>query len=198
MMRSDIDGKGRPDNDDIPALISLEDEDFLNAHATRRKKMRLRHTWFNDDKRATLYKEQKLIRGKKLLAIGFSAFYEAFMDQLTQEYGSRVYQSDFMEWIDPGDPYVSLLFFLKTAREIHVNLEGITGKTLLDSTTGAKGPLTHRTDVIPYMTIWEINQVFWRKNLSRKAFWHCRRSPLKEVEIEEILCPIINARKIVY
>lgn len=65
------------------------------------------------------------IDGPKYLAIGRSTYYIAFLQRLAVELGAPVYQSDFMEWIDPSHPEISLMYYLETAERIDVNLEGV-------------------------------------------------------------------------
>lgn len=114
------------------------------------------------------------VEGRKLLALGRSEFYLSFMEDLSRETGERFYQSDFMAWLDPGDPYESLMYYISTANRIDFSLEGIGAEELRRATSGSGGPKRGRGELgSPYMSSWEANQVYWGDELE-KTWWHLR------------------------
>lgn len=118
------------------------------------------------------YLARQRIDGPKYLAIGRSTYYVPFLQRLAVELGTPVYQSDFMEWIDPAHPEVSLMYYLQTAERIDVNLEGVSPADVRAATVVAGRPGVDRRDVgLPFMTSWEINQLYW-SNPNVPVFWH--------------------------
>ena len=112
------------------------------------------------------------IDGPKYLAIGRSTYYIAFLQRLAVELGDPVYQSDFMEWIDPSHPEVSLMYYLQTAERIDVNLEGVSPADVRAATVDAGRCTVDRRDLgLPFMTSWEINQLYWHTPRI-PVFWH--------------------------
>jgi hypothetical protein len=114
----------------------------------------------------------KLITSRRRLALGRSDFYDAFIQKLELRYGERVFQSDYMAWIDPGNPYRSLLWYIDSAESIDFSLEGIPEGDLRRAAVNAKGLKANRHELeMPFMTLWEINQIVWGPAVA-KTRWH--------------------------
>ena len=79
---------------------------------------------------------------------------------------------DFMDWIDESRPEKSLYFFIETSERIDVNLMGIPKDDLQRATVGVGRSVYNRSELrLPYMTGWEINQLFHRGHIA-KTYWH--------------------------
>ena len=159
------------ETDELTELEDLSDDpDVYAAHSLRSSardamvaEMRATGTWYLAGQR---------VGGPKYLAIGRSTYYVPFLQRLAVELGAPVYQSDFMEWIDPAHPEISLMYYLKTAERIDVNLEGINPADLRAATVDAGRCAVDRGDLqIPYVTSWEMNQLYWDKP-AIPVFWH--------------------------
>ena len=118
------------------------------------------------------YLNGRRVDGPKYLAIGRSTYYIPFFQRLAVELGAPVYQSDYLEWIDPRHPEASLAYYLATAERIDVNLEGVSAEDLRKATTWIGRKVGGRWELPQsYMTSWEINQLYhtdWRI----PVFWH--------------------------
>lgn len=148
---------------DVEELVDLDEIEAERARLVRVRRMSDEHAWFLAGQEIT---------GPKYLAIGRSTYYISFLQAVAATLGTPVYQSDFLDWLDPGDPHRSLSFYLETAERIDVNLEGISARDLHEATAGAGGSASTRTALRPrYMTSWEMNQIYFGRYL-RHTFWH--------------------------
>lgn len=60
-----------------------------------------------------------------------------------------------MAWIDPGDPYRSLLWYIDSAESIDFSLEGIPAEDLRRAAAEAGGLKDNRRELgLPFMTLW--------------------------------------------
>lgn len=171
-------GEGSLDPEDTVPLEALEDEAAREAWQAVRGDMAATGAWYEAlgcYKGATTGGSAPSFRkaeGRKLLALGRSDFYLPFIESLSRDSGERFYQSDFMAWIEPADPYESLLYYICTAERMDFNLEGITAEDLRRSTILSGGRKRSRGELgLRFMTCWEINQVFWSDALGR-TWWH--------------------------
>ena len=160
---------GAPDADEPAELEDLpEDADpgcrmGMRARERMVAEMRATGAWYLVGQR---------IDRPKYLAIGRSKYYIAFLQRLAVELGAPVYQSDFMEWIDPAHPEISLMYYLKSAQRIDVNLEGVSPNDLRGATIEAGRAKANRSELrIRYMTSWEINQLYY-SDRGVPVFWH--------------------------
>ena len=113
-------------------------------------------------KRGSWYVDEKEISGRKLLAVGKTAFLPPFVEQLTRQLGAQVYQVSSLE------PYSrstteDLLFFMQTAERIDFSLKGISAAELLTAIQGD-------TAEWPYTARWAAHQLYW--DFVEKTFWH--------------------------
>ncbi len=99
------------------------------------------------------------VTGPKHLSLGRSTYYDQFVRIRAEATGHPVYQSDYMVWIRPADPYASLLYYIQTAEHIDFNLEGISLEELQLAAEHGKPAADRRELGTQYMTTWEINQV---------------------------------------
>ncbi|HTZ51326.1 MAG TPA: metallophosphoesterase [Spirochaetia bacterium] len=152
------------DADGAEELIDLETLERNEMRAQRANDMRLHGTWYHDDGR--------LADGRRFIALGRHEYYAAFAARLSDELGTEVYLLDYMIWLDLERPHKSLLYFIEAAERIDINLQGISREDLHRATVGASRLAIDRRDLgLPYMTSWEINQVYWGGHL-HKAWWH--------------------------
>ena len=120
----------------------------------------------------TWYFAGKPVVGSKYIALGRRDWYTGFANRLTRELGTKVYLCDFMDWVDESRPEKSLYFFIETSERIDVNLKGIPKEDLQRATVGARISVYNREMLrVPYMTGWEINQLFY-KGHRIKTYWH--------------------------
>ncbi len=105
------------------------------------------------------------------VGLGRSTFYDIFLEDLSRVFGHPVYQGDYLVWVDPFDPYVSLGYYIDTAERIEFSLRGIP----VDDVHGVVqfGKLASGRSELgtPYMTLWEINQILFSENVD-KTWWH--------------------------
>jgi ADP-ribosylglycohydrolase len=174
-------GAGDRAGGDAPAeLLDLDEEERQEGWEATRADMLESSSWYEawgwfkgqptHDASPSFVK----IEGRKLLALGRSDFYLSFIEALARESGERFYQSDFMAWLEPGDPYESLMYFIATADRIDFSLEGIGLEELRLATSGSGGRKRSRRELgSRYMSSWEANQIYWGDELE-KTWWHLR------------------------
>ena len=180
----------RTEGSDGGNVLELEDIETLEA--------RERHLRIKADMEATgsWYMKGQKIEDPKYLALGRSSYYVAFMARLSKQLGTPVYQSDFMDWIDPAHPDVSLLYFIKTAERIDISLEGITPEQLRAATSDASGAAENRSQTrFPYMTSWEMNQVYHGGFLN-KAYWHTSNGAMSKADASRALGTVVPVERI--
>jgi hypothetical protein len=95
----------------------------------------------------------------KHLGLGRSDYYDRFLREMSAAAGHPVHQSDYMMWIKPTDPYVSLNFYIDTAESIEFSLEGISCDDIRKALKPGRRATDRREIDSRYMTLWEINQV---------------------------------------
>jgi hypothetical protein len=105
------------------------------------------------------------------VGLGRSDFYDAFLEVLSARFGHPVYQSDYLLWVDPGNPYRSLLYYIETAERIDFNLQGISPENLRQVMRHGRLAEDRRELGTPYMTLWEINRILFSDNVE-KTWWH--------------------------
>jgi len=134
------------------------------------------------------------IKGRKTLVLGRSSFYDRFMSDLLIKDGIESFQSDYLLWIEPSDPYRSLLFYIDTAERIHFNIEGL-GVDDIRQAVVFNRAAEDRSDLQnAYMTIWEMNRVLYSSSLE-KTLWHVNGEYSRK-EIDDIM-GLLNERFIV-
>ena len=146
----------------------------------------------------------KPVTGPRFIALGRRNWYTSFANQLTKQLGTKVYLCDFMDWIDESRPEKSLYFFIDTSERIDVNLKGIPTEDLKRATVGAGRNVYNRGELrLPYMTGWEINQLFHRGHIA-KTYWHtcgsmtteeAYRAMGRKVPIDRILDTSLNKQE---
>ena len=52
------------------------------------------------------------LRPPRHVGLGRSDSYDAFLEVMSERLGNEVYQSDYLVWIDPGNPYESLHYYI--------------------------------------------------------------------------------------
>lgn len=186
-------GEAEPADSEIPMeLLDLDEEEYREGWEAARADMLESGAWYEargyykgwptPDASPSLAK----VEGRKLLALGRSDFYLSFMEDLSRESGERFYQSDFMAWLEPGEPGESLMYYIATADRIDFSLEGIGFEELRRATSGSGGPKRSRRELgSRYMTSWEANQVYWGDELE-KTWWHLRGGLTFEEAIEAL------------
>lgn len=123
-------------------------------------------SWYEDGQN---YDFKKAV--SKDIALGRMQFYIQFADFLYEKYGKRFYLLDFLTRINNDYGSKGLLYYITTADEIHINLEGTTLFELWQATIGI-GKLANTLKEISakHTTAWEINQVFYRDLLKITTF----------------------------
>ena len=190
------------DDESEGELIDINKEEFDNRYSTVTIDMRENGSWYYLE---GLYKgtgnpdyanaDFIKITSAKYLALGRSKFYDNFIDYLDNKYNKKYFQSDYMVWIKPEDPYSSLLFYIDTAETIHFSLEGISIDDLLFSVSIGKRVSNRRELGKNFMTLWEINQILF-SDYKNKTVWHIR-GVLTKKQVVKVLAPIVNPENIV-
>jgi acetoin utilization deacetylase AcuC-like enzyme len=173
-----FEGESEATNDDPADLVDIDEEAAREALGRVRDDMLATGTWYESigGYKGSYSGTEALVfnrvEGRRLLALGRSDFYDGFIERLERACGERVYQSDYMAWIDSGDPYASLLWYIESAERIDLSLEGIGASDLRLAAIDAIGPARDRHGLgVRFMTSWEINRIFWGPAL-KKTRWH--------------------------
>jgi hypothetical protein len=175
--------------EDYAELIDLDEEEFRAEYGRIVETMITEARWYRirgsykgslrgiDFSRATFEE----LPPPKHLALGRSSYYDAFIDYLSRKCGQQVYQSDYMVWIDPANPYKSLNFYVETAERIDFNLKGL-GYSDIKRAVHFGGRAESRRELeTGYMTVWELNQVVYSLRREKTA-WHVT----PELDIEKV------------
>lgn len=86
---------------------------------------------------------------------------------------------------------------MRSAEAIEINLRGITAADLHRATLGAGGSKAGRRELgLPFMTSWEMNQVFWDEALLGRATWRTGGS-MTAAEARAALGPRVGLDRIV-
>ena len=130
--------------------------------------MKTNQTWYEDGHNYNFRKANS-----KNIALGRYQFYVQFADFLYEKYNKRFYLLDFMTRIENDQESGGLLYYILSADEIHVNLEGVSLDELKQATVGL-GRLAKNMKEIEakFCTAWEINQIFYRKNVLERTTFH--------------------------
>jgi Icc-related predicted phosphoesterase len=152
------------DSGDAEELVDLETIERNQMREKRRADMRAHGTWYRDNGEPA--------DGRRFIALGRHEYYKEFAQRLSRELGTEVYLLDYMIWLDLNSPHRSLLYFIEAADRIDINLQGISKEDLRRATVAAARLALDRRDLgLPYMTSWEVNQVYRGGHLP-KAWWH--------------------------
>ena len=130
--------------------------------------MKLNGTWYEDGHNYDFRKATS-----RDIVLGRYQFYVQFADFLYEKYGKRFYLLDYMARIDNDKESGGLLYYILSADEIHINLEGISREELSQATVGL-GRLANNLKEIQakFTTAWEINQVFYRSEILKRTTFH--------------------------
>ena len=137
------------------------------------------------------YQDGERIDAPRFIALGRREWYVDFAEKMTRTLGVKVWLLDFMNWIS-DNPYKSLLYYIKSATRIDVSLKGITYDDLVSVTKDCKGLLGEVR--LKYMTLWEINQLYFRDILDN-TYWHSSDT-ISKIEIYEALKSKVKSEKI--
>ena len=167
------------EDDDPAELVDIDEEEFRTAYRTTVEAMIASSDWYYID---GIYKGTLVgidyataqfhkVTGRRHLALGRSTYYDRFMQVRARAVGHPVYQSDYMVWVRPEDPYRSLLFYIQTAEIIDFSLEGVSPEHVRQAAQHGRLAANRRDLGSPYMTTWEINQVLYGP-YHDKTTWH--------------------------
>jgi hypothetical protein len=153
----------------FPPIVDAKEVDFVefdNKYNECREEMLRIGTWFEDGRNYAFRKATN-----KKIALGRMEFYTQFADFLFEKNNERFYLLDFMTRIELSDGKKSLLYYILSAEEIHINLEGVSKSDLEQATVGLGKLAIELTDIQgKYATAWEINQVFHRCTINHTYF----------------------------
>jgi len=167
------------EDDDPVELVDIEEEEFRATYRSIVEAMIASSDWYHIDGifKGSLvgidYPAARFLKitGPKHLGLGRSTYYDRFMQIRARAVGHPVYQSDYMVWIRPEDPYRSLLYYIETAEAIDFNLEGVSPEHVRQAAQHGRLAVDRRDLRSPYMTTWEINQVLYGP-YHDKTTWH--------------------------
>jgi hypothetical protein len=106
----------------------------------------------------------ELVREEKILALGRSNYYIAFIKTLSEKLKKKVFQSDFMTWDKNKSSWDNLKYYIDTADEIHFSLRGVDIDSLNDA--------FKKDEFIPYMTSREIRYIYYNLDALKKTVWY--------------------------
>ena len=168
------------DIDDSELLIDLEQEEFLERYQTVAESMKRTGDWYYLDgsykgSMRLDFAESSFTRvaPPKHLGLGRSCYYDRFLEEMSVLAGHRVHQSDYMMWIHPTNPYISLNFYIDTAEAIEFSLEGVSEEDIRLAVRTGRRVRDRRELGTRFMTVWEINQVLYSDAQARTT-WHLR------------------------
>jgi hypothetical protein len=95
------------------------------------------------------------------------------------------------------DHFDNLLYYIKTASRIDVNLQGVFLAEFLDVTKNfgkkadshlVKPGIKNNSGDSRFQSIlfWEINQIYWTKKLISKTYWHYMNSSLSKDDLKKV------------
>ena len=141
-------------------------KEFDRKYRECRSEMIRTGAWFEDGRNYNFRRVQS-----RKIALGRMEYYIQFADFLYEKYNERFYLLDFMTRIELADGKKSLLYYILSAEEIHINLEGVSESDLKQATIGLNRLARELTDIkAKYATAWEINQVFHRPIIKHTYF----------------------------
>jgi len=153
----------------FPPIVDANKVDFIEfekKYDECRNEMLKNGAWFEDGRNDNF---RKATNNK--IVLGRMEYYMQFVDFLFEKYGERFYLLDFMTRIELFDGKKSLLYYILSAEEIHINLEGVSKSDLEQATIGLGRLAVDLTDIQgKYATAWEINQVFHRCTINHTFF----------------------------
>jgi hypothetical protein len=153
----------------FPPTINNENidwEHFGEKYDKVQKEMEANGTWFEDGQNYNFRKAES-----RDIALGRYQYYVWFSDFLYEKYRNRFYLLDFMTRIKNDHAGSGLLYYIASASEIHINLEGIKISELYQATIGIGRLATNQNELkAKFATAWEINQVFHRNLLKNTVF----------------------------
>lgn len=164
----------------IPELVDIDEENFHIRYNQVVNEMKIMNTWYSlDGMFKGRYKGNffdykfKKIKSKKCLGLGRSTFYDLFLEELESRFSTPFFQSDYMVWVNPSNPYPSLFFFIHTSDVIHFSLEGVNLEDIKKCVDFGRCAMSRNELNTPYMTLWEINQILFSSYV-QKTIWHIR------------------------
>jgi hypothetical protein len=107
-------------------------EHFQRRYDEVQHLMRTEHAWFEDGHNYGFRPATS-----RDIALGRMQFYVQFADFLYEKYGKRFYLLDYMTRLEGVNGLQSLAYYIDTAEEIHINLEGVSAEKLRRSTTSS-------------------------------------------------------------
>jgi len=128
------------------------------------------------------YLNGELIKEEKVVALGRSCYYMAFIKTLAEKLGKRVFQLDFMTWDKKKTAWDNLKYYIDTAKKIHFSLRGVDVESLTEA--------FKKEGFLPYMTSREIRYIYHNPRLLDKTVWYVEddetRDFLKSMGINRI------------
>ena len=106
----------------------------------------------------------ELVEDEKVVALGRSCYYLAFIKTLANKLGKRVFQPDFMTWDKKKGPWDNLKYYIDTAKKIHFSLREVNIESLTEA--------FKKEGFIPYMTSREIRYIYHNPLLLNKTEWY--------------------------
>lgn len=141
-------------------------EHFQRRYDEVQHLMRTKHAWFEDGHNYGFRPATS-----RDIALGRMQFYVQFADFLYERYGKRFYLLDYMTRLEGVNGLESLAYYIDTANEIHINLEGVSAEHLRRATIGIGRLASDKDDLeVPFATAWEINYIFYGDLLDRVWF----------------------------
>lgn len=145
---------------------SIDWKEYEKRYDEVQRLMKESRIWFEDGHNYN-FKEAN----NKKIALGRIQFYLQFADFLFEEYGERFYLLDYMARIEVENGQESLLYYITSADQIEINLEGVSLKHLKKATIGLGRLAKDKYEIgATYTTAWEINQVFHRRLIDKTTF----------------------------
>ena len=128
--------------------------------------MRSEYTWFHDNGME--------VTGAKHLTISSCQEAVAFARLVSSLIAVQICIPDYLLFLDVFNEYESCRFFVRTADQLHVNLNGWSKEEVAAATIDA-GEAVDRKEALNtnHISLWLLNAVFWSDHV-QKSVWYTR------------------------
>lgn len=160
----EVDDESSAPEADVVPLEDLYSTDATQAREERRELMRKEGRWFHDNGR-------EVEEGKHLVVARRSRILE-FLDYLRSSAEVEACIPDYLLFLDILNGHESLLFFLRTADQIHVDLTSFEDAELRRATVNSGGRADRKEAVeTSHMSLWLVNRAYWLEDQERVSWY---------------------------
>ena len=158
--------RGDLSNTEVAPIEDLYSSEATSVRQERRDRMRSEYTWFHDNGME--------VTGAKHLTISSCQEAVAFARLVSSLIAVQICIPDYLLFLDVFNEYESCRFFVRTADQLHVNLNGWSKEEVAAATIDA-GEAVDRKEALNtnHISLWLLNAVFWSDHV-QKSVWYTR------------------------